>query len=267
MSPLEACWVGSRQIVAVHDLIPLLYPGDYRKQYPFFRYVLPGVLRRAARVVTISNATKQQLMDVYRLPERHISVIHHGVEEPFDRTERFPRAGEYLLWVGSSKKSKNLETLLEGYAVLRRAGWRMPLVLVSPGNGRPLPEGIRLVSSASDEDLARLYRGARLLVMPSLAEGFGLPALEAMASGCPVVASNTAALHEVCGDAVAYVEPSSPESIAEGVARLLSDRNLCGRLSRAGRERSVMFSWDRAAKQHCEIFAEVLESSTRAQLK
>ncbi len=204
-----------------------------------------------------SAATRRQVLEAYGLPADRVHVIPCG----FDAT-RFRPAGPvaddggvpYVLYVGNLLPHKNVPRLIEAVA---RVAERIPVRLVVAGTGRPahlepliaLAEGtgarVEWKRYVPPDDLPALYRGARLLALPSLAEGFGLTALEAMACGTPVVAANTSSIPEVVGDAGLLVDPREPAALADAILRLLTDEPLQKELSARGLARAARFSWER----------------------
>jgi glycosyltransferase involved in cell wall biosynthesis len=270
-SQLELTLVGARQIVTVHDLIPLLVdPRSQRRQHYFFRYVVPWGLARAAAIITASRATQEALRVSYGVPAERISVIPHGVRR-FDthgggapaRLER-----RYILFVGRIVPYRNIERIVAAFLRIQDrvehdlvlVGEAFYDVAIPTGNQRIIARG-----HVSDAELQELYRGASAFVFPSLGEGFGLPPLEAMASGCPVVASREASLPEVCASAAFWVDPRSVDSIADGLCAVLLDERLRSRLVNAGLERASALTWEASARAHLGVFARVAgEGSARA---
>jgi glycosyltransferase involved in cell wall biosynthesis len=263
-----------KQIITVLDIIPAKYHRLFPKMKYHFLYDLPILLRNARRVVCASENTKRDLLSFYGIKNKPISVVYPGL----NRQRFYPRErglvrkrygfGEYLFYVGDMRPYKNLERSLEAFARLNLKDLRF--VIAGKKDPRFYPQLQRKVDQlslgekvvftgyASGEDLPSLYSEARALVFPSLYEGFGLPPLEAMGCGCPVVTSNAASLPEVCGNAAYYIDPFSIESIAEGIYKVISDQNLRSTLIGRGLERAKLFSWEKAAKEVLDIFEEVL---------
>jgi len=250
------------QVTVVHDVVPLLYPREYPRQQYYFRYYVPRVLRSSAAVVAISESTRRDVLRFYGLPEGQVHVALSGYD-----ASRFPPADDagpgpdepYALFVGNVLPHKNLLRLVEAFALVRR---RVSARLMIRGGGRPayvstLRDKIGALAIADWVDwqpytdpgeLPALYRGARMLVLPSFCEGFGLPALEAMACGTPVVTSNVSALPEVVGDAALLVDPADVVAIADAMERVFTDDALAKDLRRRGLARARVFSWDRTAR-------------------
>jgi glycosyltransferase involved in cell wall biosynthesis len=255
------------QVVTIHDLIPLHYPDASPRLQHYFRHVVPRVIRASAAVIAMSEATRRDLVAFYGVDPGRVHVVYQGYREDFFHPGPAEEAARvrtelgverYLLAVGEGRPYKNIPRLLEAFARLRPRG----VTLVVAGRASPrevdLParaaslgigDHVRFLGYVPDERLARLYRGAEAFVFPSLYEGFGIPPLEAMASGCPVVASDRASVPEVCADAAVYVDPSDVGSIVDGVERMLGDEGLRTRLREAGVRRAAEFSYAGAAER------------------
>jgi glycosyltransferase involved in cell wall biosynthesis len=248
------------QVTVIHDVLPLRYPDEYPRQRYYFRYYVPAVLRQSRAVVASSESTRQDLVRFYGLPRDRVVVVPCG----YDPSRFFPgpangRAREpYALYVGNIMPHKNLLRLLEAFArVPRRDAQLLIRGSGRAGHVRALRERIATLGVgsridwrpyATAEELPGLYRGARMLVLPSLAEGFGLPALEALACGVPVVTSNTSSLPEVVGDAALLVDPHDVGALAAAMGRLFEDDRLATQLSERGLARAAEFSWGRTGR-------------------
>jgi glycosyltransferase involved in cell wall biosynthesis len=251
------------QVVTVHDLIPLRYPASAPRQAHYYRHVLPRILRACRAVVAVSRATADDLREWYGL-EVPIHVVHQGYRSDLFRPARpgeapapaAARLGDYLLTVAEGRAYKNLDRLVRAFARAELRDVRLVLVgrLGPDAAGlRALPERLGVADRVSflgavpDAELAALYRGALGFVFPSLWEGFGIPPLEAMASGCPVAASNAASIPEVCGPAALYFDPERTDDVARAICTLAGDEALRARLARRGLERAREFSFERCA--------------------
>ena len=259
-------------MTVLHDLIPLSFRADYPRQQWYFGRFVPAILRQSRMVVAVSEATRQQALSTYDLPSERTCVIPNGYDRQVFRPEG-PAAADggvpYALFVGNILPHKNLRGLIDAFAIVAR---RTAARLVIAGNGRPrdvaLLEArareagvpIELRSYVEPNDLPALYRGARVVVVPSLAEGFGLTALEAMASGTPVVVSNTTSLPEVVGDAGLLVDPRNVDAIADAIVAALTDDALHKELRARGIARAAAFSWERTARE----VLNVLNTAARA---
>jgi glycosyltransferase involved in cell wall biosynthesis len=214
-----------------------------------FKLVVPRAVRRAARVLAVSERTKTDLVELYGIAPQSVVVTPHGVDPVFSPAEG---AADYALFVGAIQVRKNPLVALEAAAA---AG--LPLVLAGPERDRRLAwelerRGAHLRGYVTKAELVDLYRGAACLVLPSQYEGFGLPVLEAMACGAPVVAVPDPALREVAGDAAVFVEL---DRLADGIRQALAERP---RLVAAGIERARLFSWDETARRTAAVYREVL---------
>ena len=257
------------QVTVLHDLIPLAFPAQYPRQQWYFRRFVPAMLRKSRMVVAISRATSAQAMQTYGLAPERIRIVPSACD-----LQRFRPDGPavadggvpYVLFVGTLLPHKNLPRLVEAVAI---AGRRTALRLVIAGHGAP-GDIARLQARAKDSDvsielrsyvpfdeLPALYRGARVVVVPSLAEGFGLTALEAMASGTPVIVSNTTSLPEVVGEAGLRVDPQDSDAIAEAIVAVLTDDALHKDLSARGLTRAATFSWERTAREMLDVLRAV----------
>jgi glycosyltransferase involved in cell wall biosynthesis len=258
------------QVTVVHDLIPLRYPQEYPRQQLYFRHYVPRVLRGSRAIVASSGSTARDLVDFYGPPPAAIRVIPMG-HDP-ERFSPGPPATDspYALYVGNVMPHKNLLRLLEAFAATelrsRRlviCGWgRRPHVQTLKERVAALGLGPRLEwrPYATDDELVGLYRGARMLLLPSLYEGFGLTALEAMACGTPVIAANLSSLPELVETAALLVDPTDPGAIADAIGRLFADDRLVAELSARGRARARLFPWERTATT---LRAVILEAAGR----
>ncbi len=251
--------------VTVHDLTPLLFPwGHTWRNVLYHRLMLARVLAAADHVFAASRATRRDLVRS-GVPAERITVSY-GAADPVFFTDgpRDPaRPGMHLLFVGANEPRKNLPGLLAAYRILRTVhGVRLPLRIAGPAGWKtriPAAEpGVEWLGFVPDADLARLYREAAIFVYPSFYEGFGLPVVEAMAAGTPVVTSDRGAIPEVAGRAALYADPARPGEIAQACARLLVDRALWDQVSRHGMARARLFSWEKTACETWDVYEEIL---------
>jgi len=269
----------AKEIVTVHDVFPLTgreysTPEFQRK----FSALLREAVARAARVIAVSQYTGDQLVSHAGVPREKVTVIHEGVDLP-DRTlppedllaERVRvvgRGNAMVLSVGVLQTRKNTMTALRAVASLPQH-YRLVLVGGDGHGSEAIHDFIRTeqlesrvirLGHVAAHRLPVLYQAANVLLFPSLEEGFGLPVLEAMASGLPVVASNTSSLPEVGGDAVLYIDPHNPRDIAEKVERAVEDLKMRETLIARGLARARTFTWRRTAEQTCAVYDEVFAS-------
>jgi glycosyltransferase involved in cell wall biosynthesis len=249
-------------VVVVHDAVALSHPEWFSRPYAaYHRRVLPLVVRRARRVVTVSSFSRDELR---RYTGVEATVVPGGVDERFrpdaDRgrvREELGLSRGYVLCVAGESPRKNFAALAVVGAALRALG----VELVTAGSARAhhgarssLP-AVRSLGYVPDDLLPGLYAGALCFVLPSFHEGFGLPCVEAMACGTPVVASSAGALPETCGDAAVLVDPSRADDVARGVLSVLREPDLAARLRASGLVRAASFTWERTASQIDEILA------------
>jgi len=275
----------ARVVVSVHDIAYERYPQFFTPgEVARFRALVPPTIRKAAAVLTLSEYSKRDIVRRYNVPPDKITVTHLAADPMFrpihdegrlaDVRERYGTGGEFILSVGNLQPRKNIKTLIEAYVRLRRAdATRHRLVLV--GKKAWLHDDIFAAARASgyadelvftgyvpDADLVALYNAADLFVYPSIFEGFGLPPLEAMACGTPVVTSNTSALPETVGDAALTVDPLDVEALAEAIALILTDRTLHAHLSQRGPQRATIFSWEDTAHKTRDVYHDVSDEYT-----
>jgi alpha-1,3-rhamnosyl/mannosyltransferase len=258
-------------VFTLHDLTFLSHPASHRLDNRL--HCLRGLARalaRGARLLAVSEATRADAQRLLGLARDRVEVCHHGVDPRFrpaspervaELRARLGLLEPYVLTVGTLEPRKNLAALVAAFADLPDAQRRRFRLAVAGGEGwldrdprllaaeLGLGERVTWLGAVPDADLPALYSGAELFAFPSLYEGFGLPPLEAMACSTAVLTSRVAALPEVVGDAALLVEPTSVESIRDGLAALLADPARRGELGRAGRERAAGFTWERAARQ------------------
>ncbi len=252
-------------VFTIHDLIHLRFPEETSAhKQAYYRLVVRPAAGRAYRVLTVSEFSKREILEWAGLPKEKVLVVGNGVGSEFSSEGKRNVSGyPYLFYVGNLKPHKNLQRLLKAFA---RSGLSGEVRLLCTGS--PDEPSLRLIRDMGledcvifkgvipDEELPAYYRGALALVFPSLYEGFGLPALEAMACGTPVVTSGITALPEVVGDAAVVVDPYDAESIAWGIRRVVEDNALREELRRKGIERAKQFSWDRTAELTWKVLQE-----------
>jgi glycosyltransferase involved in cell wall biosynthesis len=234
-------------VITIHDLAVLRHPGTFNQwSRRYSRLAVPRVARAARLIVAVSEFTKGEIVDLLRVPEEKIRVVPNGVSPVFS-PDGARADGDYVLAVGTLEPRKNLDGAQEA---ARRLGLQL-LVVGERGWGDVRVDG--WIGRVSDERLAELLRGARCLVYPSLYEGFGLPVVEAMACGTPVVTSAGGATEEVAGAAAVLVDPGDPAAIAAGIEEALARAD---ELRARGLERARAFSWARAAAETAAVYRE-----------
>jgi glycosyltransferase involved in cell wall biosynthesis len=268
-------------VVTIHDCIHLRFPQylPNRAAYAYARTFMALSARRARRVLTVSQASKDDILTYLRVPDAKVEVVYNAIDERLAGTpsaedmtrvrERFQLTSPFVLYAGNIKPHKNVERLIEAFSLLRQRGVEGVKLLIIGDEISKYPmlrrlvhrhqlhQRVRFLGFVPDETLAVLYRLTSAFVFPSLYEGFGLPPLEAMASGAPVVTSNVSSLPEVVGDAALLIDPLDPRAIADAIQRVLSDDALRADLTRRGRERVKQFSWERSVARIRQVYLEV----------
>jgi glycosyltransferase involved in cell wall biosynthesis len=275
-------FVGIPYIVTVHDLADYFFPGDdgVRGRYFLDRRALAG----AARVLAVSQATGRDVVSQFRLDPSRVEVVYNALDEGLAgkipeterlrALERYGVSDPYLLYAGSVKAQKNVVRLIEAFAAVkgelgehpRLAALKLMVIGDEPSNNPDLRRAVvrcrmekevRFLGFVPHEVLRVFYEAAEVFVFPSLYEGFGLPPLEAMAQGTPVVASSVSALPEVVGDAAVMVHPENVYDIARGINRVLLEPGVRESLCARSREQVKRFSWERSTERVLEIYREV----------
>jgi len=268
-----ALFLKTPYIVTVHDLIRTCFSFD--KETVTERILLKLDIRgikRASHIIAVSWNTKNDLIKYLKIPENRISVVYNGVDHGIFRPNNIKLLDKpYILYVGSERPRKNLGRLFEAFAKLKAEFPELKLVKVGlPGRLKRFREDtmrksdslgisrdIIFVDYASELDLVHYYSSAILLAYPSLYEGFGLPPLEAMACGCPVVTSNISALPEVVGKAGIIVDPYDTDGLAQAMRWILTDSELRDSMIRNGLEQAKKFSWEKTVEQTMEVYEKV----------
>jgi glycosyltransferase involved in cell wall biosynthesis len=243
-------------VVTFHDLAVLRHPQTFNRwTRTYSRLALPRVARAARRLIAVSEFTRRELLELLEVPEEKVRVVRNAVGPPF-AAEGEAAAGDYVLAVSTLEPRKNLPRLVDAFQRANLDGCRL-LVAGAQGWGSVRLDGdrVRWLGEVGDEELARLYRGARCVAYVSFYEGFGLPVLEAMACGAPVVAARTPAAEEVAGSAAVLVDPLDSEAIAAGLAEAVDRRE---ELRAQGLERARAFSWADAARATVEVYREAV---------
>ena len=276
LPPLVRC----RSVVTIHDCIHQMFPQylPNRAALVYAKAALGLAARRATRVMTVSESSKRDILRFVDVAPEKIDVIYNAYDERFAVEpceadvvrvrERYQLHDEFVLYAGNVKPHKNLGRLIEAFDLVRKRGLdRLRLVIIGDEVSKyaalrravhqhQLHKYVRFLGYLPEETLAVMYRLAGVFVFPSLYEGFGLPPLEAMASGTPVVTSNVSSLPEVAGNAAILVDPYDPAAIAEGIARVLTDETLRRDLRCKGLARARVFSWEQSIRRVREIYAE-----------
>jgi alpha-1,3-rhamnosyl/mannosyltransferase len=260
-------------IVTVHDTIPLHSPQyvTSRRSRLLFRLTMKLAVRRSSLVLVDSEASKHDVVKYFGLQPKKVRVAPLAADEfqappQAESSEIIERLQPYILYVGINKPHKNLPRLIRAY---HRSGVPQRLVLAGPEDERfpearqtvsrlGLEDMVQFLGRVSEADLANLYRGAHVFAFPSLAEGFGLPLLEALSCGVPTVASNIPPLAELAGDATLLVDPHDTRALADALKRASEDEDMRHDLSEKGRQRSRLYSWRSTAERTLAAYREVV---------
>jgi len=262
-APLEK---SCRSVVMVHDLIPLRFPKLTSPLFPYFRYYVPQVLQNALHIVCNSQATAKDIVDFYGIKREKITSIPLGYDPEHFKPQVTPSRGLYFLYVGRQDPYKNLHRLIAAFAALpSKEDYQLYLVgtcdhryspqLVEIAKTLGVQEQVKFLDYVSYEQLPLLYSQALALVFPSLWEGFGIPVLEAMACGAPIITSNISSLPEVVGDAGILVDPYSVSAITAALDTVAKDELGRSQMRSLSLKRAAQFSWQSTGETTREILA------------
>jgi glycosyltransferase involved in cell wall biosynthesis len=276
---------GVPTVLTVHDLIFRRYPAHHK---PLNRWYLnatmPLYCRRATGIIAVSEQTKRDVVAAYGVAREKITVIYEAAAPGFrpqtaavvaQAKQRYGLPERYLLSVGTIEPRKNLGRVLTAFERLRGEGLVDAFVIVGKRGWlyddffaqleqSPAKEAVIFPGWVEDGDLPAIYAGAAAVAFPSEFEGFGLPALEGMACGAPVVCSKTSSLPEIAGDAALLVEPTNTDEITEALRRVLREPELAAEMRRNGYAQAAEFSWERAARETAQVYQEALAAKGRA---
>jgi glycosyltransferase involved in cell wall biosynthesis len=284
MIPLRGSSV--RTVVTIHDLIPLLFPeytGRSKKTrfFPVYKRIMKRVANRADAIIADSECTRRDIVSTLSVPGEKVHPIHLGVDEMFSEGEttgvirrRFGVSGKMVLCVGRQDPYKNVLTAVKAFSRVleQRKDLECSMLIVGERDPRypevgeyisqnNLHKKVFMTDYLSDEELVEAYREADVLLHLSLYEGFGLPPLEAMACGTPVVASDRASLPEVLGDAAVFTDPLNPSETADTVIAVLTDENARQQLIATGKEQAAKYKWTETARQVVSLYEKVALSN------
>ena len=269
-----------KTVMVVHDLIPIKFENEHSWKLRFYyRHILPMSLKRAGRIITISNAVKSDILKFFpKIGADKINVIYNGYEKTFFNNVKPETSGKfenkygienYILYVGRISEVKNTMSLVQAFAPLANKTDVILLIIGRDESGitekamkfareNNFESRIKFIDYLPEEDLAKAYKSARLFVFPSFAEGFGLPLVEAMASGVPAVISDIPSLSEIAGDAAVKFNPQNYMELSEKILLMLNDKNLSETCITKGIERAKLFDWDKTAEQTAKIISELV---------
>ncbi len=268
-------WMTRPAVMTVHDLIFERFPQHHTlANRAFLRVAMPLFVRRADAIIAVSQHTRRDLLDLYATPSQKVHVVDEGIDEHFRQADagEVRRAREnhsirrpYLLMVGTLEPRKNHALAFQALARLKAEGWPHSLVVVG-GRGwlfeavqrqveaLDLTGDVIFAGAVPDADLPALYSGADCFLMPSLYEGFGIPVLEAMACGAPVVSSKASSLPYVAGDAALFIEPLTAQALTEAVRQVLTNPDLAAAMRANGVRRASRFCWQRTAQETADVY-------------
>lgn len=251
------------QIITVHDLISIHNPKQHPLQTFYFKYILPGILKNAKAIVTVSEHTKKDLIKYYSISQEKIWVIYNGIDHSlFKPINQLKSKQPYLLMPGVTYPHKNAEVLFKAFAQIQASQNETYkyLKLILTGQPNPYYEGLKKLAHSleihpqvefleyvSKGKLVELYQNAQATILPSLYEGFGLTPVEAMACGCPVICSNTGSLPEVAGEGALYFSPNSTSELARCIESILDNPILRSNLLQKGYQISAKYHWEYSA--------------------
>jgi glycosyltransferase involved in cell wall biosynthesis len=270
----------TKYITTIHDLNPLKFSDSNTHTYNWYMSILlRQAVNTANKVIAISNTIKNDIIELLHIPEQKIQVIYEGVNKywrPVNSTKwsdikkKYGISTSYILAVGNLEPKKNFPRLASAFSALKdRKKIKEQLVIVGPEGWRAksiinsaheIDNKIIFTGYVSNYELRILYNQAKLFVFPSLYEGFGLPILEAMACGAPVVASNTTAIPEIAGNAALYFDPLNIEEMSYVIEKVICNEELRKELIKKGFDRVKKFSWEKTAKETLELYKEVCKS-------
>lgn len=275
-----------RLVATIYDLTVITHPECHRRQN--VRICVKGIrdaLRYADAIIAISEHTKRDMIEHLKCPAELISVTHlaadpmyHPVDDPAVRKrvrDKYGLPERYILFIGSLEPRKNVSTLIHSYSRLPERLKREFSLVVAGAKGWKnsdiystvkkigVEDKVRFAGYIDKDDISAVYSMATVFVYPSLYEGFGLPILEAMACGTPVITSNTSSMPEVAGTAAEFITPTDTEEITEALRRVLEDETLMLDMRRRGLERSSKFTWERCARETLEVYKKVFEAGGR----
>lgn len=263
--------------ISIMDLSYIHFPQLFKKNdlYQLKNWTKLSA-KKAKKIFTISEFSKNDIIKTYGVSKENVVVTYPGIKQDLglkikdlsmeDLYKKFGIKGEYILFVGTLQPRKNIVKLIEAFAKLKedklelvivgKRGWLYEDILSAPQKF-DVSERVKFLDFVSDDDLANLYKNALCFVLPSLYEGFGLPVLEAMKNGCPVLISNVSSLPEAGGDAAIYFDPRNADEISKAIKRVIEDKNLRDEMVKKGYAQVKKFSWEKTARQTLKVLEEL----------
>ncbi|MCG8432308.1 MAG: glycosyltransferase [Candidatus Omnitrophica bacterium] len=281
-------WKTSPAVITIHDVAYLVYPEKFVSAYRYYlKFWIPRCIRAADKVITVSHSSRKDIIRMLDVPAGKVEVIYNGKVDSFrvicdeallsSCRRRYGLPKRYILYLGTLEPRKNIRGLVKGYARFRALCPDLDHKLVL-GGGRGwmyediftlieemgLDDEVRIIGYIPQKDLPLIYNGAQLFVYPSFYEGFGLPVVEAMACGVPVITSNTSSLPEIVGDAGLMVEPVDYGAMAEAMRRVLTDGSMRKRMVERGLLRAEKFTWEKTAESTLALYRRIMDKSPKA---
>ena len=278
--PFFSCMTGSKNIKTLHSVDSLIVPQYFPKISRFTWLVRKTDYKKMDTIITVSESEKRDIARLLKIPEEKIKGIYHGLDHEMFRiladiedikeelTNKYG-VGSFIIQAANYSPIKNIPTLIKAFYMLRHKGIKKKLVIAGRKGGRKyrevldtieklsLQKEVLLVGSVQGDDLVKLYNAADLFVLPSLYESFGMPILEAMACGAPVITSNVYAMPEIGRDAAILVDPYNVNEIADAMYEVLTNEELKDELIRKGLERAKMFTWEKCTKETLKVYEDV----------
>ena len=264
-------------VISILDVSYLHFPNLFKKK-DLYQLKLWGrfSIRKAKKIITISKSSKNDIIKQYGVTEEKVVVIYPGIKQVSrmkykvlsmsDLNKKFGIDRDYILFVGTLQPRKNIERLIEAFSILKnknlqlviigKKGWMYEDILAAPKKFG-ITDRVKFLDYVSDEDLPSFYKNAICFVLPSLYEGFGLPVLEAMKYGCPVLTSNVSSLPEAGGDAALYFDPQNTEDIAKKIDLVISDEKLRSEMKEKGYQQVKKFAWEKTARETLKVLEEL----------
>lgn len=269
--------------ISIMDLSFYHYPQLFkRKDLYQMKFWTKLSVKKAKKIFTISEASKDDIIRIYNIPEKKVVVTYPGIKSEVsiknkvlsmeEIKEKYGIGADYVLFVGTLQPRKNVTRLVEAFSklilnsqfstfnliIVGKKGWMYEEILQAPKKFG-IEDKVRFLDFVSDEDLPSFYKNATCFVLPSLYEGFGLPVLEAMQNGCPVITSNVSSLPEAGGDAALYINPEDANDIAEKIKKVISDKKLRSDMIEKGYKQIEKFSWEKTAKETLRALEEIVK--------
>ncbi len=258
-------------VLTVHDIAFLRYPKSFSLFFrSYYKFIMPKIINRSNKIITVSQSSKEEILKYYNIEESKIKVIHLGIDKKYKVIQNIKKEN-IILYVGSLNERKNFCSLIEAFELLNNISYKLYIIgnfssnfIINERTKKILLRAkknlnIKFKININDEELIKLYNRSKCFIFPSFYEGFGLPPLEAMSCGTPVITSNLTSMPEICADAALYIDPYDIEDIKNKIELLLNDDDLQNELIKKGLKRAKGFTWEKAASEHLKVFEEALK--------